>query len=218
MQITLLDRCNHHLFQPLLYQVAAGALSPANIAAPIRNVLKRQENARVLLAEVVDIDVAGRRAVLRDGAVPYDTLIVATGAGNHYFGHPEWEARAPSLKTLNDATAIRRRILLAFEAAERETDPVARSAWLTFVVVGAGPTGVELAGQLAELSKGSLRGEFRSFLPEEARIILVEGADRVLTAFPPPLSARAASALAKLGVELWTSALRRRFSPSTCSS
>ncbi len=207
VQITLLDRCNYHLFQPLLYQVASGALSPANIAAPIRNVLKHQANVQVFLAEVVDFDVAGRRVLFRESAVPYDTLVVATGAGNHYFGHPEWEALAPSLKTLDDATAIRRRILLAFEAAERETDPTRRASWLTFVVVGAGPTGVELAGQLAELSRGSLRGEFRGYRPEEARIVLVEGGGRALPAFPDSLSARAEASLVRLGVELWSPAL-----------
>jgi NADH dehydrogenase len=207
VQVTLLDRRNHHLFQPLLYQVAAGALSPANIAAPIRALLHRQRNTDVLLAEVVDFDVTERRVLLKDGSLPYDTLIVATGAGNHYFGHPEWEKLAPSLKTLDDATEIRRRILLAFEGAERESDAQRRRAWLTFVVVGAGPTGVELAGQVAELAHTTLRHDFRRFQPEQARVLLVEGTDRVLPTFPPSLSARAAQALAGLGVEVWTGAL-----------
>lgn len=206
VQVTLLDRRNYHLFQPLLYQVASGALSPANIAAPIRALLKNQANASVLLAEVVDFDLAGRRVLLKEGSLPYDTLIVATGAGNNYFGHPEWEAHAPSLKSLDDATDIRRRILIAFEAAEREPDAKARRTWLTFVVVGAGPTGVELAGQLAELSQTTLRRDFRNFRPQDAHIVLVEAGTRVLTSFTEGLSARALSALRRLGVDVWLSA------------
>src|SRR5580658_9489843 len=146
VQVTLLDRQNYHLFQPLLYQVATGALSPANIAAPLRNILKNQKNMTVLLAEATRIDVANRRVILSDGEIPYDTLIVATGSSHQYFGHDEWEKFAPGLKTVDDATDMRSRILLAFEAAEREADPAKLSAWMTFVVVGAGPTGVELAG------------------------------------------------------------------------
>ncbi len=205
--ITLIDRRNFHLFQPLLYQVATGGLSPANIAAPLRAVLRKQANTEVLLAEVTDIDVDGRRVVLRDGAVRYDTLIVATGARHHYFGKPEWEELAPGLKTIEDATQIRRRILVAFEAAERETDPTKRSIWLTFVVVGAGPTGVELAGTIGELAHFTLRGNFRRFQTSEARIILLEGADRVLPPYKPVLSAKAERALQRLGVTVWTGSL-----------
>ncbi len=208
VQVTLLDRRNFHLFQPLLYQVATGALSPANIAAPLRAVLKRQANTRVLLAAATDVDVAGRRVVLDDGtAIPYDTLVVAAGAWHHYFGHPEWEAFAPGLKTVEDATEIRRRVLLAFEHAEREPDPERRRAWLTFVVVGAGPTGVELAGAIGELAHHTLRGNFRTFDPAEASVVLVEGTDRVLPPYPPPLSAKAAASLARLGVTVWTGAV-----------
>src|SRR5213080_3368823 len=156
VQVTLLDRRNFHLFQPLLYQVATGALSPANIAAPLRAVLKRQRNATVLLAEVVDFNLADRLVVLKDGLLPYDSLLVAAGARHHYFGHDEWEEYAPGLKTVEDATEIRRRILLAFERAEREPDPERRRALLTFVVVGGGPTGVELAGAVADLARQTL--------------------------------------------------------------
>ena len=208
VQVTLLDRRNFHLFQPLLYQVATGGLSPANIAAPLRAVLKGQANTRVFLAEVRDIDVAERRVRLEDGAeIPYDTLVVAAGARHHYFGHPEWEAFAPGLKTIEDATEMRRRVLLAFESAEREPDPGQRRAWLTFVVVGAGPTGVELAGAIGELAHHTLRGNFRNFNHAEARIVLVEGMDRVLPPYPPPLSAKAAVSLARLGVTVWTGAV-----------
>jgi NADH:ubiquinone reductase (H+-translocating) len=200
VELTLVDRRNFHLFQPLLYQVAIGGLSPANIAAPLRGVLKRQKNVRVLLAEVVDFDVADHRVVLRDGAVEYDTLIVAAGVRHHYFGHPEWEAIAPGLKTVEDATAIRRRILLAFEEAERTTDPATQQALMTFVIVGAGPTGVELAGAIGELAHHTLRQNFRSIDPAKARILLVEGADRVLPPFTPKMSAKAEKALGRLGV------------------
>jgi NADH dehydrogenase len=184
VEVTLVDRCNYHLFQPLLYQVATGALSPANIAAPLRRVLRHQKNTRVLLAEAVDIDVANRRVVLSDGEVAYDTLIVASGARHAYFGKDQWEVFAPGLKTIEDAIHIRRRILLAFEAAERESDPEKIRAWLTFVIVGAGPTGVELAGALGEISNDTLMHDFRNINPSEARILLVEGADRVLPPFP----------------------------------
>jgi NADH dehydrogenase len=202
--VTLLDRRNFHLFQPLLYQVATGGLSPANIASPLRAVLKRQANTRVLLAEVVDVDVPGRRVILSDGSVPYDTLVVAAGARHHYFGHPEWEALAPGLKTIEDATDIRGRILLAFEAAERETDPAKQQAWLTFVIVGAGPTGVELAGAVGELAHHTLRRNFRTINPASARILLLEGVDRVLPPYPPDLSARAADQLRDLRVTVRT--------------
>jgi NADH dehydrogenase len=198
--VTVLDRCNYHLFQPLLYQVATGALSPANIAAPIRAVLRRQRNTRVLLAEVVDFDVAGRRVLLADGEQRYDSLIVAAGARHHYFGHPEWEKDAPGLKTIEDATEIRRRVLSAFEQAERCTDAQRQAALLTFIVVGGGPTGVELAGAVAEMAHHTMRRDFRSFDPGSARILLVEAADRVLTTYPPKLSAKAAKALERMGV------------------
>ena len=204
VRVTLLDRRNFHLFQPLLYQVATGALSPANIAAPLRAILKRQKNTHVQLAEVTDIDVAGQRAILSDGAIGYDTLIVAAGVRHHYFGHEQWAALAPGLKTVEDAIEIRRRILLAFEAAERESDPNVRRAWLTFVIVGAGPTGLELAGALAEIAMHTLREDFRAINPAEARIVLVEAADRVLPPYPPVLSAKAARAIERLGVSVQT--------------
>src|SRR5262249_18453027 len=160
--------------QPLLYQVATGGLSPANIAAPLRTLLRRSKNIDVLLGEVTNIDAGGRRVLLADGGeLPYDSLIVATGAQNHYFGHPDWAERAPALKTIEDPTAIRGRILRAFEEAERETDPERRRAWLTFIVVGGGPTGVELAGQIGELSRQTLRNEFRRYRPEDATILLI---------------------------------------------
>jgi NADH:quinone reductase (non-electrogenic) len=204
VNVTLIDRRNFHLFQPLLYQVATGGLSPANIAAPLRGVLRRYANVRVLLGEVADFDVTGRRVILCDGEVPYDTLIVAAGNRHHYFGHPEWESAAPGLKTVEDATEIRRRILLAFETAERTADAAERQALLTFVIVGGGPTGVELAGTISDLARHTLRRNFRAIDPAKARILLVEGADRVLPPFPPVLSAKAEKALAGLGVEVWT--------------
>lgn len=205
VRITLIDRRNHHLFQPLLYQVATAALSPADIASPIRGILYRQENVEVLLAEVADFDVEGRRVVLADGdAVPYDFLVVASGATHHYFGHPEWEPIAPGLKTVEDATGIRRRFLLAFEAAEQEPGPEERRALLTFVVVGAGPTGVEMAGAMAEIARHSLVKDFRHIDPSTARIILLEGGPRVLAAYPEDLSTKAEAALRDLGVEVRT--------------
>ncbi len=207
VQVTLVDKRNFHLFHPLLYQVATGALSPANIAAPLREVLKKQANARVLLAEVVDVDVARRRVLLRDGELEYDTLILAAGVHHHYFGNPHWAAAAPGLKTIEDAIEIRRRVLLAFESAEREPDPVARQQWLTFVVVGAGPTGVELAGALGEIAHHTLRHNFRRMDPAHARILLLEGADRVLPAYPADLSAHATASLERLGVTVLTGAL-----------
>ncbi len=198
--VTLLDRRNFHLFQPLLYQVATGGLSPANIAAPLRGILSRQRNATVLLAEAVDIDVARRAVMLSDGEVAYDTLLVATGASHHYFGHDDWAALAPGLKTIEDAIDIRRRLLVAFEAAEREPDAAARRAWLTFVIVGGGPTGVELAGALGEIANDTLKHDFRSIDPAEAEILLLEAADRVLPTYPPDLSAKAERSLGGLGV------------------
>ena len=213
VQVTLVDRRNYHLFQPLLYQIATGALSPANIAAPLRGLLRRQANARVLLGEVVDFDLAGRRVVLCDGELKYDTLIVAAGATHSYFGHPEWEPLAPGLKTIEDATSIRRKILLAFETAERLGDPdlIHRhedlSPWLTFVIVGAGPTGVEMAGAIAELAHETLRNEFRAIDPTQARILLIEAGDRVLPPFAQKLSASARSGLERLKVDVRLSTL-----------
>jgi NADH:ubiquinone reductase (H+-translocating) len=213
VRVTLVDRRNYHLFQPLLYQIATGALSPANIAAPLRALLRRQSNAQVLLGDVVDFDLAGRRVVLRDGELTYDTLIVAAGATHSYFGHPEWEPLAPGLKTIEDATSIRRKILLAFETAERLSDPDLIhprediSPYLTFVIVGGGPTGVEMAGAIAELAHETLRQEFRSIDPTQARILLVEAGDRVLPPFAPKLSAAARLALERLKVDVRLSTL-----------
>jgi NADH dehydrogenase len=207
VEITLLDRCNYHLFQPLLYQVATGSLSPANIAAPLRQILAGQKNARVLLAEAVHIDAANRRVILSDGAVSYDTLVVATGATHQYFGHDEWEEFAPGLKTVEDATAMRGRILLAFEAAERERDQAKLKAWMTFVIVGGGPTGAELAGALGEIAHDTLSHDFRDIDPSQSQIILVEGADRALPSYPPKLSEAARKMLVKLGVVVRTGAM-----------
>jgi NADH dehydrogenase len=208
VDITLIDRRNHYLFQPLLYQVATGGLSPANIATPLRTILRRQENVQVLLGEVVDIDVPGQRLVMDGGeALTYDLLIVATGVRHQYFGHPEWEPQAPGLKTIEDATEMRRRILTAFEEAERTLDPEERQAWMTFTIAGGGATGVELAGSIAELAHKTMRREFRSIEPAEARILLVEGGDRLLPSFPPKLSDKTAQALRQLGVTVQTNTL-----------
>jgi NADH dehydrogenase len=207
VQVTLVDRCNYHLFQPLLYQVATGSLSPANVAGPLRQVLSKQKNTQVLLGEAVHIDAAQRRVILSDGALDYDTLIVATGAAHQYFGHDEWEEFAPGLKNLDDATAMRRRILLAFEAAERERDPKKLRAWMTFVIVGAGPTGAELAGALGEIAHDTLRHDFRAIDPSQTHIILVEGADRALPSYPPKLSEAARKMLVRLGVTIRTGAM-----------
>jgi NADH dehydrogenase len=204
VDVTLIDRRNHHLFQPLLYQVATGALSPADIATPLRSLFKHQKNVRVLLGEVTDLDVERRRVILRDGVIDYDKLIVAAGAGSSYFGKDQWERFAPSLKSIEDATEIRRRILGAFEAAERESDPEAARAWLTFVIIGGGPTGVEMAGALAEVAYDSMKHDFRSINPADARVILVQSRDRVLPTFDPYLSAQAAASLQRLGVEVRT--------------
>jgi NADH:ubiquinone reductase (H+-translocating) len=200
VEVTLVDRRNFHLFQPLLYQVATGGLSPANIAAPLRGVLARQRNATVLLGEVLDFDLDRKQVVLRDGVLDYDSLIVATGAKHHYFGHPEWEAFAPGLKTIEDATTIRRKVLTAFEQAERATDPALVQALLTFVVVGGGPTGVELAGAVAELAHHTLYRNFRHINPAKARVVLVEAGDRILSTYVPKLSAKATQSLEQLGV------------------
>jgi len=207
VEVTLVDRCNYHLFQPLLYQVATGTLSPANIASPLRNILKRHKNTRVLLAEATGIDAANRRVILSDGSIEYDTLVVSTGSSHQYFGHDEWEEFAPGLKTVEDATDMRRRILLAFETAERETDPEKLRAWMTFVIVGGGPTGAELAGALGEIANDTLRRDFRNIDPSKARIILVEGADRVLPVYPPQLSAAARKMIERLGVTVRTGAM-----------
>src|SRR5580693_8402761 len=207
VQVTLIDRCNYHLFQPLLYQVATGSLSPANVAGPLRQVLRKQKNTQVLLGEAVHIDAANRRVLLSDGALDYDTLIVATGATHQYFGHDEWEKFAPGLKNLDDATAMRGRILLAFEAAERERDPEKLRAWMTFVIVGAGPTGAELAGALGEIAHDTLRHDFRAIDPSQTRIILVEGTDRALPTYPPKLSEAARKMLVRLGVTVRTGAM-----------
>jgi NADH dehydrogenase len=204
VDVTLIDRCNYHLFQPLLYQVATGALSPANIAEPLRNILKRQSNTRVLLAEATRIDAPSRRVILSDGEIAYDTLVVAAGSSHTYFGHEEWEKFAPGLKNIDDATEMRSRILLAFEAAERESDPIKLQQWMTFVIVGGGPTGVELAGALGEIAQDSLRQNFRDIDPGKARIILVEGADRVLPTYPSSLSESARKMLVRLGVTVRT--------------
>ncbi|MCC7342553.1 MAG: NAD(P)/FAD-dependent oxidoreductase [Bryobacterales bacterium] len=199
--VTLVDRRNYHLFQPLLYQVATGGLSPSDIAYPLRVIFKHQRNVEVLLAEVHDIDVENRVVRLEHGSVPYDSLIIATGAGGQYFGHDGWEADAPSLKTLEEAMEIRKRILLAFETAERETGLHDQLACLTFAVIGAGPTGVELAGTLGEIARDTLRKDFRHIESHRARILLFEGADRVLPTYPANLSRQAHNALLALGVQ-----------------
>jgi NADH dehydrogenase len=202
-EVTLIDRRNFHLFQPLLYQVATGGLSPANIAAPLRSILKKQRNTRVMQGEVVGFDMNAKSVLLKDGAsVPFDSLIVATGATHHYFGHDEWAQHAPGLKTIEDATDIRRRVLSAFERAERATDPAERARLLTFVVVGGGPTGVEMAGAIIELAKYTLRADFREINPATARVILVEGQTRVLGGFHEKLSEKAKTALEGMGVEV----------------
>jgi len=202
VQVTLIDRRNFHLFQPLLYQVATGWLSPANIASTLRATLRRQKNARVLLAEAVDIDAKGRRVVLSDGSVESDTLIVATGSHHHYFGNASWEKIAPGLKTVEDATEIRRRIFIAFEAAERESDAEKLKALLTFIVVGGGPTGVELAGALGEIANDTLKYDFRSIDSSQARILLFEGGERILPSYPSQLSGKATEFLVALGVNV----------------
>jgi NADH dehydrogenase len=202
VRITLVDRRNHHLFQPLLYQVASAALSPANIAVALRRVLRSQKNVDVVLGEAKQIDLRARKVLLRDGELDYDYLIVATGATHSYFGHGEWESFAPGLKSLEDAVEIRRRILLSYERADRETDPALRTSLLTFVVVGAGPTGVELAGALAEIARHVLARDFRHIDPASARVVLVEAGPRVLPAFPPELSTAAQRRLERMGVQV----------------
>src|SRR3990170_1300105 len=204
VEVTVVDRTNHHLFQPLLYQVATAGLAAPAIAEPIRRALAKHRNVTVLYGEAQRVEADARRVILENGeALAYDRLILATGATDSYFGHDEWRAHAPGLKTLEDAFEIRSRILLAFEHAEREADPVKRAAWLTFVVIGAGATGVEMAGMLAEISRHALKGEFRRFDPRNARVVLVEGMDRVLPPYTPELSERARVQLERLGVTVW---------------
>lgn len=203
VDVTVIDRRNHYLFQPLLYQVATGSLSPGEIASPLRAILSRQRNTRVWLGTVQDIDPDSKCVFLSDGAiVPYDSLILAAGSETTYYGHNEWQEWAPGLKSIEEATSIRHKILYAFEVAERIADPVRRREWLTFVIVGAGPTGVELSGAIAEIARQTLKEDFRSIRPEEARIILLDGAPRILMSFPPDLAERASRSLAKLGVEV----------------
>jgi len=206
VEITVVDRANHHLFQPLLYQVAMAGLSPADIAAPIRSVLRKQKNVTVLLDEATDVDFNDQTVELRDSKLKYDYLVLATGGRTSYFGHDEWETFAPGLKDLDDAVEIRRRVLLAFEAAEKETDPERRRSLMTFVVVGGGPTGVELAGAIAELARFVLARDFRKIYPEEAEILLLEGGPKILPSFAPDLSKSARRQLDDLGVRVLTGA------------
>ena len=207
IKVTVIDKRNFHLFQPLLYQVATGGLSPGDIASPLRGILSAHKNTTVHKAEVIDIDAEAQEVILRDGQLHYDTLVVATGVSHHYFGNEHWAEFAPGLKTVEDALEMRRRIFLAFEAAERETDPDRRRAWMRFVIVGGGPTGVELAGALAELAHTTLKEDFRSINPAEVEILLLEGVDRVLPPYPVELSAKAQKSLEKLGVTVRTNTL-----------
>jgi NADH dehydrogenase len=203
VDVTLVDRRNYHLFQPLLYQVATGSLSPGEIASPLRGVLSRQQNTRVLLGTVMDVDPESKQVTLQDGAVlEYDSLIIATGSQTSYFGHNDWPEWAPGLKSIEEAVTIRHKILYAFEVAERLSDPAQRRAWLTFVIVGAGPTGVELSGAIAEIARQTLRNDFRSIHPEEAEIILLDGLPRVLISFPEDLAEKATHSLGRLGVRV----------------
>jgi NADH dehydrogenase len=213
VRVTLVDRRNHHLFQPLLYQVATAALSPGDIAQPIRHVLRDATNVSVVLAEATAVDVAGRRLLLADGEIAYDYLVLAAGASHAYFGHEEWRAHAPGLKTIEDALEIRRRVLLAFEAAEREPDEARRRGLLTFVIVGGGPTGVELAGALAEIARDALAHEYRAIDPATARILLIESGPRVLAGFSEASSRAAARALERRGVEVRTGTTVTRIGP-----
>ena len=220
VDVTLIDRRNFHLFQPLLYQVATGSISPGEIASPLRAVLRRHKNVRVVLGEVHGFDLAGRKVIVgraagggEDIRIGYDSLVVAAGMRNHYFGNDQWAAHAPALKSLEDALAIRRRILLAFEAAEVETDPDARRRWLTFVVVGGGPTGVELAGQIGEIAADTMRNQFHAFDPADATVLLLEGADRILLTFDPSLSTKAVDSLRHLGVAVRTKCLVKDVDP-----
>ncbi|WP_219336109.1 NAD(P)/FAD-dependent oxidoreductase [Chroococcidiopsis thermalis] len=205
--VTLVDKRNFHLFQPLLYQVATGTLSPADISSPLRAILNRQKNTRVLMGEVIDLDPQQQKIILRNGELAYDSLIVATGVSHHYFGNDNWAEVAPGLKTVEDALEMRRRIFLAFEAAEKETDPEKRRAWLTFAIAGGGPTGVELAGAIAELAYSTLKRDFRNIDTKETQILLIEGMDRILPPYDPKLSAQAAHSLERLGVTIKTKTL-----------
>lgn len=207
LHLTLVDKRNFHLFQPLLYQVATGGLSPGDIASPLRGVVGRQKNTWVVQGEVVDIDPQSRQVILMDGVLPYDVLVVATGVRHSYFGRDEWERSAPGLKTIEDALEIRRRVFTAFERAEREPDPVRRQMWQTFVLVGAGPTGVELAGALGELANRTLRHDFKQIDPTQTQILLLEGGERVLPGYPAALSHKAAAAVTRLGVTVRTHTL-----------
>ncbi len=204
VRVTLVDRRNFHLFQPLLYQVATGILGPGEITAPLRHILRKRKNTTVLLGEVVDFDPASRRVILADGAVNYDTLIVAAGMKNHYYGNDAWEKVAPGLKSIEDSGLIRQKIFFAFEVAEREPDPEVRRSWLTFVIVGSGATGVELTGMVAEIARETLKEDFRSINPRESEVVLVDAAERILPAFHPELSEHARSALQALGVNVRT--------------
>src|SRR5947207_4010083 len=204
VQVTVIDRTNYHLFQPLLYQVATAALSPADIAAPVRAILSKCKNMEATLAEVVSIDVPAKKVKMSDGELDYDYLIVATGARHSYFGHPEWEKLAPGLKSLEDAIELRRRILMAFEYAEKIDDEAARKAAMTFVIIGGGPTGVEMAGAIAEISRYTLAKDFRHIDPSRARVVLIEGESRLLSAFPEDLSQSAKKQLTDLGVDVRT--------------
>lgn len=204
VQVTLVDKRNFHLFQPLLYQVATGTLSPADISSPLRSVLSRSQNTKVLMGEVVDIDPEQQKVILQNGELNYDSLIIATGVSHHYFGNDQWATIAPGLKTVEDALEMRRRIFLAFEAAEKESDPEKRRAWLTFVIVGGGPTGVELAGAIAELAYKTLKQDFRNINTTETQILLLEGLDRLLPPYAPQLSAQAEASLKRLGVTVQT--------------
>jgi NADH:ubiquinone reductase (H+-translocating) len=217
VEVTVVDRRNHHVFQPLLYQVAMAGLSPGDIASPIRWILRRQRNVEVILAEASGVDLAANRLILTDGTLDYDYLIVATGATHAYFGHDEWRRIAPGLKSLEDALGIRRRVLMAFERAEREADAARRAAQLTFVVIGGGPTGVEMAGALAEISRHSLARDFRHFDPGSARILLIEGGPSILSAFPEDLRAAAWHDLQRLGVTVRTNSVVTDVSPGVVS-
>jgi len=213
VEVTLLDKRNFHLFQPLLYQVATGGLSPANIAAPLRSVLRGQKNVTVQLADVQDFDLDQQTVLTDSGQVVYDFLILATGSRHQYFGNPQWEGLAPGLKTIEDATEIRRRVLLGFEQAERATDPAEVARHMTFVVIGGGPTGVELAGAIAEMARHTLRGEFRKIDSRAARVVLLENQDRILPVYPTDLTTKAVQALERIGVEVRTGCRVTRIEP-----
>lgn len=215
VKVTLIDKRNFHIFQPLLYQVATGGLSPTNISSPLRGILKRNKNIEVLMGEVNNIDTKQQTVQLRYREISYDSLIVATGASHQYFGREEWANQAPGLKTIEDALEMRRRIFIAFESAEKETDPKKRQAWLTFAIVGGGPAGVELAGALAELAHGTLKEDFRNINTKEAKIILVQSSERILPSYSPYLSAKAKASLEQLGVTVMTGTRVTDIEPQT---